>query len=182
MKKRIIIALAMCVLAGQSVMGAQERDRKHGPKDVMKEKPTFEEVSQRKAERMAMDLALDDATAREFIELYKARLHEHKALNDKYKGKKIAKGEKKPAYKTDAEVEKKIKDGFDRRQERLDLDRKHYDQFRKILGPKQIQKMYSIEGQKKKAATQKAAAKKSEGKRSEGNGRRLSAVRSQPSN
>jgi hypothetical protein len=175
MKKRIIIVLAMCVLAGQLITGAQTKDRERCHQDGTKEKPSFEEVSQRKAERMAMDLALDDATAKEFIELYKVRLQEHKALNEKYKGKKVAKGEKKPVYKTDAEVEKKIKDGFDRRQEKLDLDRKHYDQFRKVLGPKQIQKMYSIENQKKKAAPQKEAAKKSDGK-----GRKLVAVRPQP--
>jgi hypothetical protein len=71
MKKRIIIVLAMCVLAGQLITGAQTKDRERCHQDGTKEKPSFEELSQRKAERMAMDLALDDATAKEFIELYK---------------------------------------------------------------------------------------------------------------
>lgn len=156
--KKIIVMLALAVIAGQSVMNAQEA-KSPGER---KEKPSFEEMSQRKAERMAMELALDDATAKEFIELYKGRMKDQKALKDEYKGQKAAKGEKKSVYRTDAEVEKKIKDGFDRRQKKLDMDRRHYDEFRKVLGPKQIQKMYKIESQNEKAHKAKMEQKRNQ--------------------
>ena len=49
------------------------------------------------------------------------------------------------AIPTDAEVEKAIKDRFAQSRKLLDIREKYYNEFRKILSPKQIMKIYQLE-------------------------------------
>lgn len=138
MKTRIIIMLATCLLGGQILMNAQEKEQ-------AKERPTFEQMAQMKAERIANELALDDKTAEKFIQTYKEYLIENRNLrNGGHKEVAGTPGERK-GFKSDADVEKMLLGKFDQRQKKLDLDRKYYNKFRKFLGPKQIMKMYSLE-------------------------------------
>lgn len=46
---------------------------------------------------------------------------------------------------TDAEIEKQIKDQFAQSRKILDIREKYYNEFRKILSPKQIAKIYQTE-------------------------------------
>ena len=46
---------------------------------------------------------------------------------------------------TDAEVEQHIKDRFAHSRMMLDLQEKYYTEFRKVLSPKQIEKIYQME-------------------------------------
>ena len=46
---------------------------------------------------------------------------------------------------TDAEVEQVIKARFAQSRKMLDIREKYYNEFRKFLSPKQIQKMYNME-------------------------------------
>ena len=46
---------------------------------------------------------------------------------------------------TDAEIEKEIKDQFAQSRKILDVREKYYNEFRKILSPKQIMKIYQTE-------------------------------------
>ncbi len=46
---------------------------------------------------------------------------------------------------TDAEIEKQIKDQFAQSRKILDVREKYYNEFRKILSPKQIMKIYQTE-------------------------------------
>lgn len=138
MKTRIIIMLATCLLGGQILMNAQEKEQ-------AKERPTFEQMAQMKAERIANELALDDKTAEKFIQTYKEYLIENRNLrNGGHKEAAGTPGERK-GFKSDADVEKMLLGKFDQRQKKLDLDKKYYEKFRKFLGPKQIMKMYSLE-------------------------------------
>lgn len=148
MKTRIII-LAICLLGSQFLMNAQSKEQ-------TKERPTFEQMAQMKAERMAGELALDDKTAEKFIQTYKDYLIENRDLyraQDQRKTEAKTPGERK-TFQSDADVEKMLLGRFDQRQKKLDLDKKYYDKFRKFMGPKLIMKMYSLE----KRPQQKAPA------------------------
>lgn len=46
---------------------------------------------------------------------------------------------------TDAEVEADIKTRFAQSRKMLDIREKYYEEFRKFLSPKQVQKMYNLE-------------------------------------
>ena len=50
-----------------------------------------------------------------------------------------------PNRPTDAEVEQAIKARFAQSRKILDVREKYYNEFRKFLSPKQIQKMYNME-------------------------------------
>ena len=148
MKKRLFICMALCMLAGSMAMNAQEK--KNAP---MKDKPSFEEMVQMKADRMAMEMGLDDKTADKFKKEYKDYMDEKAAIMKEDRcGRDCCKkgdGERKPAYMADADVDKHLKARFDRRQKMidknqrlLDLDKKYYDRFSKFLGPKQMVRIY----------------------------------------
>ncbi len=153
MKTRLLISITVCMLAGQFLMNAQEN--RQGP---AKEKPSMEEMVQRKADRMAMEMSLDDKTADKFRETYKEYLGEKAAARgngcDKGCMKESQEGrlKGKPAYISDAEVEKAIESRFDKRQKMLDrdqkildIDMKYYTKFKKFLTPKQVIKIYELE-------------------------------------
>lgn len=137
MKTRIIIMLAACLLGSQVLMNAQEKGQ-------TKERPTFEQMAQMKAERMANELALDDKTAEKFIQAYKDYLIESRSLGRGGNKEAVKAPAEKKNFKSDADVEKMLLGKFDQRQKKLDLDRKYYDKFRKFMGPKLIMKMYSL--------------------------------------
>ena len=67
--------MALCMLAGSMAMSAQEK--KNAP---MKDKPSFEEMVQMKADRMAMEMGLDDKTADKFRKEYKDYMDEKAAI------------------------------------------------------------------------------------------------------
>ena len=67
--------MALCMLAGSMAMNAQEK--KNAP---MKDKPSFEEMVQMKADRMAMEMGLDDKTADKFRKEYKDYMDEKAAI------------------------------------------------------------------------------------------------------
>lgn len=99
-------------------------------------------------------LLLDDATAAKFTPVYMQylkELSESRVSNSrKLKAKETATPEnvqktEPKSIPTDAEVEKAIKDRFAQSRKILDIREKYYNEFRKILSPKQIMKIYQLE-------------------------------------
>ena len=79
MKTRLIIAImAFCMIAGQFTISAQN----HGQQGM----PDPEQMVQFAADRMAKELALDDATTAQFVEVYKAYLTDKFALMRELRG------------------------------------------------------------------------------------------------
>lgn len=159
MKTRIII-LAICLLGSQFLMNAQ-------PKEQTKERPTFDQMAQMRAERMAGELALDDKTAEKFIQTYKDYLIENRDLyraQNQRKTEAKTPGERK-TFKSDADVEKMLLGRFDQRQKKLDLDKKYYDKFRKFMGPKLIMKMYSLQAKRQNPGKKPAGMTRPNGPR-----------------
>lgn len=101
-------------------------------------------------------LMLDDATAAKFKPVYEQYMADMRATRGKsaaHKKEVKAPGEAaqpkaKPTPKpmpTDSEVEQAIKDRFAQSRKMLDVREKYYHEFRKILSPKQIMRIYQIE-------------------------------------
>lgn len=151
MKKILLITLAACLAANMAMAQPQ--------------RPSKEEMQKRQSERIVKELALDNSTAQEFTDIYTRYQAEVNAIDGKYpapkmplpdgqrperKGKGKVKDSQAPAPQerpmpTDAEIEKQIKDGFARERALLDAKEKFYNEFRKVLTPQQIQKMYRMQ-------------------------------------
>jgi hypothetical protein len=81
---------------------------------------------------------LDDAETAKFKPVYTKYMEEMRAVRDM--------NPRAPrSTLTDAEVEQVIKARFAQSRKMLDIREKYYNEFRKFLSPKQIQKMYNME-------------------------------------
>lgn len=143
MKTKYLFIMLVAVLMGTQVMNAQnsdERGKRRGHKRM-----TMEQMVDMQSRRIIQDLGLDDKTAAKFTDVYKKYMTEMNDLRKKNIPKKTeAKpGEKKvPAIPTDAEVDKMMRDRFKQSRKMLDIREKYYDEFRKFLSPKQVQKIF----------------------------------------
>ncbi len=151
MKKFMYVMLAVLLMGSQITLSAQEKDNKS-----RKQRPTQEQMIQMQANQMVKTLMLDDATAAKFVPVYESylkELRECRMMNRTPRGKKAegisngnagAKPGMRPAM-TDAQIENQIKEQFAQSRKMLDIREKYYNEFRKILTPKQIMKIYQTE-------------------------------------
>ena len=76
-------------------------------------------------------------------------------------------GKKTPAMPTDAEVDKMMRERFATSRKMLDIREKYYDEFRKFLAPKQVQKIFDKgqmnRGKFNKEMNRRAGMKKMDG-------------------
>ena len=145
MKTKFIYLLMATLLMGSQTLSAQNKNNKDN-----KERPTPEQMVQRQANQMVKTLMLDDATAAKFTPVYEnylKELRDCRMMNRKGRTKdKSAEARQTPKpVPTDAEIEKQIKDQFAQSRKILDVREKYYNEFRKILSPKQIMKIYQTE-------------------------------------
>lgn len=140
MKTKFIYVILAALLIGSQTISAQNKDNK-----TNKQRPTPEQMIQRQANQMVTTLMLDDATAAKFTPVYEKYLKdlsECRMMNRRERPRNNN-AEATPATKpvlTDAEIEKQIKDQFAQSRKILDIREKYYNEFRKILSPKQIAK------------------------------------------
>ena len=88
------------------------------------------------AKRKADKLMLDDAAMTKFMPLYQEYLE---ALKEN-RGTKESRQNK--ALLTDEEMDKMMQDRFERQQKNLDIQKKYYDKFKKILNMRQVRMLY----------------------------------------
>lgn len=146
MKMKIIFALIMCLMVNnQFTLFAQ--NRVNGEK---KKRPTPEQLMERQTNQMVRKLMLDDATTAKFVPVYQDYLKElRECKSRKYSVKQESKKtgikpDRKPIL-TDAEVEGMIVERFAQSRKLLDVREKYYNEFKEILSPKQIVKIYRME-------------------------------------
>lgn len=145
MKTRFFyVILSVMLMSSQALLMAQNSDGQ-----TKRERPSQEEVIQMQTNHMIKALMLDDATAAKFspvYEKYLKDLRECRMMNHKPRVKKDAgQGENKDQLLTDAEIEKNIKDQFAQSRKMLDIRESYYNEFRKILTPKQVMRIYQME-------------------------------------
>ncbi len=138
-----------------------------------RQKPTItpEQRAERSAARIAGQLMLNDADAEKFKGVYKNYQLELSEANQKFKKepKKMEQGEKpQRKQRTEQEIEQDIKNRFARQRAVLDVEEKYYDEFRSVLNPRQIEKVYQMSG---KGMKNMAKARKGFGKGKKGLGK-----------
>lgn len=104
---------------------------------------TEEELIQRRAERMASALMLDDKTEADFIVLYKQYLTDMKSCREQYR-EKVSKTERKDndSPLTDEKIVERIEKRFDQQRQLLNVREKYYKDFKKMLTPKQLLRIF----------------------------------------
>ena len=132
--------LVACIVGAQS-MSAQSREPGKKPHRRM----SVEQMGEMQANKIANNLGLDDKKTARFMEVYKKYNRELNDLWEKYKPKKpkVKPGEgERPPMPSDAEVDKMMRTRFVISRKMLDIREKYYDEFRKFLTPKQVQKIF----------------------------------------
>lgn len=145
--RKFLMVLVVLFMGSQVALFAQDK------KGAKSERRQFnrEQMQEMQANQIIKGLALDDATATKFIPVYKSYMEEMRATRSTMNarqpdGKQNLTDKKAPKpIPTDAEVEQSIKARFAQSRKMLDIREKYYNEFRKFLTPKQIQKMYNME-------------------------------------
>ena len=141
MKTNYFFVLIVALVMGTQVMNAQnhEQGKKHGHKRM-----TIEQMVDMQAGKIVNDLGLDDKTAAKFTDVYRKYMMDMEKVRKEYlpERPKVKPEAGKPYMPTDAEVDKKMRDRFKQSRKMLDIREKYYDEFRKFLSPKQVQKVY----------------------------------------
>lgn len=143
MKKFLLSVLAIFLMGSTLTMNAQNEQQTK----AKKQRPSTEQIQQRQCEQMVRVLMLDDATADKFKPVYSQYLKDLmdcRSMRHGKKGQNIDNNAVKTTP-TDAEIEANIKDQFAQSRKMLDIRESYYGKFRKLLSPKQIQKIYQTE-------------------------------------
>lgn len=146
MKTRFFyVILTVMLISSQTFVMAQNSDGQ-----TKRQRPSQEEVIQMQTNHMIKALMLDDATAAKFSPVYEnylKELRECRMMNHKPRVTKSGRQTKdaKDQIQTDTEIEKNIKDQFVQSRKMLDIRESYYNEFRKILAPKQIWRIYQME-------------------------------------
>ena len=151
MKTKYFFVLMMAMFMGTQVMNAQNeqgKERKHSRKRL-----TMEQITDMQANKIVGDLGLDDKTAAKFTDVYKKYMKELDDVRKEFfrefmknsgmeKGKDGDKVNRRMQPPTDAEVDKMMRYRFKQSRKMIDIREKYYDELRKFLSPKQVQKVY----------------------------------------
>ena len=143
MKTKYFFVLIAAFVMGTQVMNAQRPEQ--GKRPQGHRRMTLEQMTDMQANKIIGELGLDDKTAAKFTDVYKKYMKELDDLRKKNMPKKPdmkPEDGKVPAMPTDAEVDKMMRNRFKQSRETLDIREKYYDEFRKFLSPKQVQKVY----------------------------------------
>ena len=157
--------LVACFVGAQSI-SAQSREPGKKPRKRM----SIEKMNEMQANKIANNLGLDDKNTARFMEVYKKYTHELNELWRKNKPEKpnVKPGEGEPRpMPSDAEVDKMMRTRFAISRKMLDIREKYYDEFRKFLTPKQVQKIFD-QGMDNRGKFQKEMNRRAGMKRPEG--------------
>ena len=143
MKTKYFFVLMVAVLMGTHVMNAQNATNKRTDKR-MRPRMTMEQLAEKQAAKIVTDLGLDDKTAAKFTEVYQKYMKELDDVRKEFPlyGVKGMKAKAQASIPTDEEVDKMMRDRFKQSRKMLEVREKYYDEFRKFLSPKQVQKVY----------------------------------------
>ena len=96
-----------------------------------------QELSEAQAMYISRMLGFDEETARKFESLYLMQQREIWALSPEESVK--------PSDRTDAEVDRAIREGFERSEQILAIRKKYYKEYRRFLSPQQVERIYQLD-------------------------------------
>jgi Spy/CpxP family protein refolding chaperone len=141
--------LSKIIMAGTAISAVLSfnASAQTGPAPEQKMNP--EQFIEAKAGRIADELALDDSTREKFIDTYCGYFREMHAVCPGPEGRFCPLEKRGPESTadrlTDKEIDKAMRERFDRQQKLLDLRVKYYEEYSKFLNPRQIQKVYDLQ-------------------------------------
>ena len=141
MKTKYFWMLLVACFVGAQSLSAQSREPGKKPHKRM----SVEQMNEMQADKIANNLGLDDKNTVRFKEVYKKYTSE---LNELWKKNRPEKPKVKPGegeprpMPSDAEVDKMMRTRFTISRKMLDIREKYYNEFRKFLTPKQVQKIF----------------------------------------
>ncbi len=138
MKKTCFMLLATATLLTVTTIRAQETTQSEKPAPQQQHK-TPEQLDTMRARHIASELAFDDETARQFIELY---CQCHKDLRDIRSARPRVKDKD---GMTEEAIRQSIRAQFDQSRKMLDLREKCYTEYSRFLTQRQIRRVYELE-------------------------------------
>lgn len=141
MKKFIMIAVAVVLFSAQGMAQSQLTPEQKEQHQVIR--------MENRCIQLSTALALDDATATRFTEVYKRYKADMRAVRKQFKMHRPKKANPTTGTPqvplTDEQVEQNILNRFAMSRATLDVREKYYKEFRTFMNPKQIQKLYNLE-------------------------------------
>ena len=160
--KNILKTLTLATLSLMLCTSAVAQNTKN-----KKQKRTPEQVATVQAKDIAISLGFDDATTEQFTKTFCNYRMEMRNANIEKKA--VNKGVARKDM-TDEQVEQSIKAQFAHSRKAIDIREKYYGEFRKILNPRQIQRVYELE--KRQSEKMKAQQKERKAKKNKKNPKR----------
>ena len=136
--KIMLVVFALCAFT----IPANAQQRKNG------KHPSTEQLAEKQAKHIAQELCLDDETTAKFIATYTQCQKEIMASNPRKRFDK-------KQSRTEAQTDSLLRARFDHSQRLLDIRKKYYEEYRKFLTAKQIERVYQIEDQTMKRLTER---------------------------
>jgi len=125
-----MIIIAMTLLMAVSLHAQQPANRQQAMQRIEQQVRHYSEV-----------FALSEEQAQQFATLYKAYNKQMRAIHDQYLHERTAEG----TTLTDEQIEQRIFDNFEQSRAILDTREQYYKEFRKILTPTQINRIFEDE-------------------------------------
>lgn len=135
MKRILLVASILSAILFANPVAANA-DNKDADKQQKRE-----EMAAKRFAKIVDQLNLSDETAAKFKPIYENYKKEMRQVMGDPKQRE----RKNPAEETEAEVEAQIKSHFAKARTVIDIREKYYNEFRKVLSPKQIRKFYRVE-------------------------------------
>ncbi|MBQ0074171.1 MAG: hypothetical protein KBT34_08240 [Prevotella sp.] len=145
MKKLRLAILTMAFLGMTGASFAQGNNNQE-----RKQRPSHEEMIERKADRMVVMLGLSDKDAAKFKDIYvrheKENAEAWQVAKQKKQEPKAEKAKKK--IMTDSEIDAQMKARFEKQAAKAKKNAKFYDELRTVLSARQAQRVLAFEKQK----------------------------------
>ena len=140
-EKRILL-MALVVLFTTGTMTAQApKGKKSEAARTEQKRPDGKAKAMEQAKAYVTEFGLNEQQAKQFTETYHAYNKKLHAIHQLYRPERPAEGE----TLTDEQIEKRILDHFALSRAILDVREQYYKEFRKILTPSQINKIFEDE-------------------------------------
>ena len=140
MKRILLMALVVLFTTGTMTAQAPKGKKGDGLRTEQK-RPEGKAHAMEQAKSYVTEFGLNEAQGKQFMDLYHASNKTLHAIHQLYRSDRPAEGE----TLTDEQIEKRILDNFAQSRAILDVREQYYKEFRKILTPKQINKIFEDE-------------------------------------
>ena len=128
MRRMFLVMMALMLTFG--TVSAQQPNGQNGKERIEQQTRTY-----------ISTFSLDEAQAQQFTALYREYCKKMRTVHDRYYQPRPAEG----VTLTDEQVEKRILDNFAQSRAILDVREQYYKEFRKILTPTQINRIFEDE-------------------------------------